>query len=86
MSLNDMKVERTGNTYSIASKEYLVTFPDGTQQTIWSPPWNSYDNEKDEDDAALEYAVEIWISRSPMSGGMKNFIKTYFARKNVNKT
>ena len=62
MSLNDMKVERTGNQFSIASNEYLVTYPNGTKGIIWSPPWNDYTPEK-EDEEALKYAVELWIKR-----------------------
>jgi hypothetical protein len=54
-----LKVERTGRQYSIASSEFLVTFPDGTTQTIWSPVWNDY-TEKEEDLYALEYAKHLW--------------------------
>jgi hypothetical protein len=64
MEKNDMeiKVERTGNCYSIASSEYLVTFPDGSIETIWSPPWHEW--EEDEEDAkALEYACKLWYAK-----------------------
>ena len=57
--MSDIMVERTGREFSIAGSEYLVTFPDGTQATIWSPPWNDYTDDE-EDIAALEYAQELW--------------------------
>lgn len=57
--MNEIKVERTGRIYSIASSEYLVTFPDGTTRIIWSPPWNDFTPEE-EDQNALEYAKNIW--------------------------
>jgi hypothetical protein len=57
--LSDIKIQRTGKVYSIAASEYLITFPNGFQQTIWSPPWNDF-TEKEEDDHALEYAEMLW--------------------------
>ncbi len=59
----NIKVERTGKIYSIASSEYLVTFPDGTQQTIWSSPWNNY-TEDEEDAEALKYAENLWLNKN----------------------
>jgi hypothetical protein len=54
-----IKVGRTGNTYGMASSEYLVTFPNGVTTTIWSPPWNDFTPEE-EDANALDYATELW--------------------------
>jgi hypothetical protein len=54
-----IKVERTGNTYGMASSEYLVTFPNEDSITIWSPPWNDFSPEE-EDAGALEYATKLW--------------------------
>lgn len=52
-------LKRTGNIYSFASSEYSVTYPDGHIGTIWSPPWHDM-NDKDEDDAAMEYAKKLY--------------------------
>jgi hypothetical protein len=59
-NLLGIQIERTGRGYSIASSEYKVVFPDNTSQTIWSPPWNDY-TEQEEDEHALEYASELWL-------------------------
>ena len=56
---DEIKIERTGNIFSIASSEYLVTFPNGDKTRIWSPPWHEKTPE-DEDAGALEYAKELW--------------------------
>jgi hypothetical protein len=57
--MKNLKVERTGRQYSIASSEYLITFPDGTQETIWSPPWHEY-TEEEEDKRTLYHAMCLW--------------------------
>ena len=64
--MDKVSVERTGNCYSIASHEYHVTFPDGTTDTIWSPPWNDY-TPQDEDDRALDYADFLWQQKQTLT-------------------
>ena len=54
----ELKIERTGNIFSIAATEYMVTFPDGTQENIWSGPWNDYDDEEDLDEDDIEELAE----------------------------
>lgn len=56
-NLIQISVKRTGNIFSIAGSEYLVTFPGGTTSKIWSPPWNDFDPEE-EDANALLYAAQ----------------------------
>lgn len=58
-----LKLERTGNVFGIASTEYKVTFPDGTTQSIWSPPWHELDDDE-EDAEALKYAERLWAERN----------------------
>ena len=60
---NDIKVERTGRQYSVASSEFLVTFPDGKTMTIWSPPWHEL-TVKGEEIRALQEAQKIWNNRN----------------------
>lgn len=57
-----ISVERTGNIFSIAGSEYLATFPDGSTQTFWSPPWHDYDSEE-EDANALLYAAQQYAEK-----------------------
>lgn len=54
-------VERTGNAYSIAASEFRVTFPNGYQETMWSPPWHQYGPETEEA-GALKAAGERWFA------------------------
>jgi hypothetical protein len=55
----DIKIERTGNIYGIASTEYRVTYPDGYIGSLWSPPWHELDD-KEEDEAALKEAKRLF--------------------------
>jgi len=58
--MNNIIISRTGGQFSVASSEYLVIFPDGTQMTFWSPPWHPW-TEEEEDKEALLYAEELWL-------------------------
>lgn len=62
-------VERTGNIFSFAASEYLVTFPNGDKTRIWSPPWHEM-KKNEEDISALEFAKKIWEDKSytPIQG------------------
>jgi hypothetical protein len=62
---SEITIERTGGLYSFSSVEFLATFPDGTQERIWSPPWSDldYDDPK-QDEGALKYALELWEKRN----------------------
>lgn len=55
----DVKVERTGKVFSLASSEYKVTYPDGHVSTIWSPPWHET-TKGEEEQAALAYARKLY--------------------------
>lgn len=57
--LEGLKVERTGRIYSIASSEFLATFPDGTTNTFWSPPWHEWEAKSEERRAYLQ-ALKHW--------------------------
>jgi len=57
-----VSVERTGNVYSIASSEFLVTFVDGTTMNVWSPPWNDMTPEEEEA-GAVGYAEKQYLAR-----------------------
>jgi hypothetical protein len=56
---NNLNVYKTGRKRSFNSCEYIVTFPDNSQQILWSPPWNEL-SDKEMDKKALEKATEIW--------------------------
>jgi hypothetical protein len=60
--MNTISVTRTGNIYSIASTEYIIIYPDGSTEKVWTPPWNDWDDEE-EDSKTLEYAEKRWIER-----------------------
>ena len=62
-TMSQIKVERTGNAYSIASVEYLVTYPDGSTERIWSPPWNDMTAEES-DLGAMAYAKREWAKKN----------------------
>jgi hypothetical protein len=54
-------VERTGRIYSYASVEFEVTYPNGTVETWWSPPWQEIDYaDSAQDKAAHELAEQRW--------------------------
>lgn len=55
-----IRVEPTGNLYSIASREFRVTYPDGSTGTVWSPPWHEM-SEDEERDAAINYAMKLYL-------------------------
>jgi hypothetical protein len=61
-----LTVKRTGekltNHVGDAANGSRVTFPDGSTTTIWSPPWNQW-NEAEEDRRALQYANQLWLER-----------------------
>lgn len=57
-----LTIEKTGNIFSIAASEYKVTFPDGSTQTLWSPPWHEFDPEV-EDAGALKQTAIIWFEK-----------------------
>lgn len=61
--MNGISVRRTGNLFSIASAEYEATFPDGSTQTFWSPPWNDWTDDE-EDSNAMDYAIRLWSERN----------------------
>jgi hypothetical protein len=67
-----LRVERTGKQYSIASNEFLVTFPDGTTQTIWSPPWNDFTKEE-ENRMAYNYARKLWEDNNQDSDDIDDY-------------
>lgn len=49
-----LRVERTGNNYSIASSEFRVIMDGGTAESIWSPPWHDMEPEEEEVIALIE--------------------------------
>ena len=59
MTSDGFTLKRTGNIFSFASTEFLVTYPDGHVGTIWSPPWHELDD-AEEDAAALAAAKEMF--------------------------
>ena len=65
-----IKIEKTGRAFSIASNEFIATFPDGTQETFWSPIWHDF-TEEEETDKAIEYAIRLWENRKELSDGTK---------------
>lgn len=52
-------VEATGLVYSIASREFRVTYPDGSVGTIWSPPWHEM-TPAEEESSARQYAMKLY--------------------------
>lgn len=61
MSIN---IQRTGRLFSDSSVEFLVTLPDRSQHTLWSPMWSGleYDDPK-QDEGAMQYAERLWAER-----------------------
>lgn len=60
---SELTLQRTGNIFSIAATEYRVTYPDGHEGTVWSPPWNEWDD-PEEDARASTYAAGQWLKRT----------------------
>jgi hypothetical protein len=66
-----IKITRTGNVFSFTSVEFLVEFPDGSSQSIWSPPWQmgddgaevGYDDPR-QDAGARREAERLWAEKS----------------------
>lgn len=58
--MSEIKIERTGEIFSMASSQFRVTYPDGHVGMIWSPPWHEL-NEEDEMKRAAEVAAE-WFA------------------------
>lgn len=52
-------VRRTGRVYSIASSEFAVTYPDGSEGVIWSPPWHKM-TPAEEESEARQYAMKLY--------------------------
>jgi hypothetical protein len=57
--MSELRIERTGKVVSIASSEFRVYFPDGTEETFWSPVWHDWD-EQTENNEAWKHAQEMW--------------------------
>lgn len=55
-------VRRTGRVYSFASSEFIVTYPDGSEGVVWSPPWHDMTCEEEEL-AARMYAIGLYAKR-----------------------
>lgn len=55
----EIRVERTGEIFSIASSQFRVTYPDGHVGTIWSPPWHELDDAAEE--AAARAKAAEWF-------------------------
>jgi hypothetical protein len=62
MSDGIIRVERTGDTWGIASSEFRVTWPDGTTETVWSSVWHNWDR-RHESKHAYKWAVREWQRR-----------------------
>lgn len=55
----EVRIERTGRTYSYASSEFRVHYPDGSEGYIWSSPWHE-DDPQEEEIKAMRYAVSLY--------------------------
>ena len=54
-----VEVRRTGRVYSIASSEFRVTYPDGSEGVVWSPPWHEM-TPAEEESEARQYAMKLY--------------------------
>jgi len=54
-------VQRTGRVYSIASSEFSVTYPDGSEGMVWSPPWHEM-TPAEEESSARQYAMKLYAN------------------------
>lgn len=36
-----VKASRTGGIYSIAGSQFLIEYPTGSSEKVWSPPWHT---------------------------------------------
>jgi hypothetical protein len=61
-----IKLRRTGRVYSLASSEFSVTYPDGSEGVVWSPPWHEMSPEEEES-AARQYAMKLYAEGSHVS-------------------
>ena len=61
--MSEITIERTGNLFSFSSSEFLVTFPNKDQCTLWSPPWHEFGPEEEEANA-LEAARRLWENKT----------------------
>ncbi len=52
-------ITRTGNTFSIASCEFRVVYPDECKVTLWSPPWHSMTEEEEATEALLQANLRV---------------------------
>lgn len=57
--MTQLTVTRTGNVFSIASSEFNVTYPDGSEGVIWSPLWHEM-TPAEEESAARQYAMKLY--------------------------
>lgn len=57
--MTQLTVTRTGNVFSIASSEFSVTYPDGSEGVIWSPPWHEM-TPAEEESSARQYAMKLY--------------------------
>lgn len=53
------RVYRTGRTCFHGS-EFIIDLSDGTQHTLWSPPWNDYETDEEEEVAAWDKARALY--------------------------
>jgi len=60
----DIKIKRTGREYSMASCEFQITYPDGTEENLWSPPWNEWST-IEADDKVMDEASKRWLVKKP---------------------
>lgn len=64
-------VERTGNLFSFASCEFLIRYPDGSEERVWSPPWHEMTGEEEWDEAE-RIAAQKWARKHAAPGGKSN--------------
>lgn len=62
--IGSLIIERTGEVFSFSGNQFRATFPDGSTETFWSPPWHEWDKEE-ETKRAYTYAWKIWKERGP---------------------
>lgn len=51
--IGKVKTSRTGGIYSIAGSQFLIEYPDGSSEKVWSPPWHTMTPEAEQLGATL---------------------------------
>ncbi len=70
---NQIILQRTGRAYGIGSSEYHVVFPNGDKTFVWTPVWNDWDEET-EDEKTKEHVITLWKDKEYVTHSYKSYV------------